>query len=276
MQQLLERGADTAARDCELNRTSLEWAVSYGYIGLVWLLLERESFTALRKNAIIYLTKLYNAFWKVDYKAVKQLLHEKETLELESISDLLLVYIPAKVGYQDVVLTFLQLGAAIEAKTAYGESALHLAAGSGHLETIELLLHHEADINSKATSGRTPLGCAARGGYIATVELLLAHGAHIDSLLGDSNKSTNAITQALYGRSTTIVKMLLKRGADVNFRDAEAHGGTLLHIVARNQHMRSQTRNIRLLLEYGAPIWKREMTRVKRPWGQQSKPTHSK
>lgn len=123
---------------------------------------------------------------------------------------------------------------------------------------LELLLHHEADINSKPTSGKTPLGCAARGGYIATVELLLAHGAHIDSLLGGSNKSTNAITQALYGRSTTIVKMLLKRGADVSFRDAEAHGGTLLHIVATNQHMRSQTRNIRLLLEYGADLEARD------------------
>lgn len=119
---------------------------------------------------------------------------------------------------------------------------------------LELFLHYAADINSKTTSGKTPPGCAARGGYIATVELLLAHGAHIDSLLGYSNKSTNAITQSSYGRSTTMVKMLLKRGADVNFRDAEEHGGTLLHIVATNRHMRCQTPNIRLLLEYGADL----------------------
>ena len=107
MQLLLERGVDTAARDCELNRTSLEWVVIHGYSTLVWLLHERGTFTAIRKNVMIYLTRLYNAIWKEDHSTLEQLHREKSILELESIPELLLVYIPAKEGYQDVLLTFL-------------------------------------------------------------------------------------------------------------------------------------------------------------------------
>ena len=257
MQLLLERGADTAARDCQLNRTSLEWAVVHGYSTLVWLLHERGTFTAIQKNVMIYLTRLYNALYKEDHETIKQLHHEKGILELESIPELLLVYIPANEGYQDVVLTFLQLGAAIEARTAYGESALHLAAGKGHLEIVELLLHHGADINSKAASGDTPLVCAAKGGSFGAIKLLLEHGAHIDSLPGDSNKSTTTMTQALYAYSK-IVSMLLKGEAEVNFRDVEAHGGRLLHIAARNERGCSQARKIKLRLKYGADLEARD------------------
>ena len=43
-QFLLETKADVAATDCDLNRTSLEWAVIQGNEGLVWLLLQHERF----------------------------------------------------------------------------------------------------------------------------------------------------------------------------------------------------------------------------------------
>ena len=254
MQQLLERGADTTATDCDLNRTSLEWAVFQEQDNLVQLLLQRVDFCATRKKQMIFLTELYEAVGKEDAKAVDKLLGRKQVLELESISELLLVYIPAYGGYDGVVLRFLQTGAAIEAKTPYGRTALHLAAERGHITTMELLLRRAANIESRTISGDTPLVCAARGGNIHAVKLLLDHGAHIDNSLVDSRTSATAITHAIYGGSTDVTRLLLEGGADVNFRDIEAHGGTLLHVVSRNQPGGSQTRNINLLIEYGADL----------------------
>lgn len=257
MQQLLARGADTTARDCDLNRLSLEWAVFQGHNSLVQLLLQRESLSVTRENLMIYLTELYNAIWKEDGKAVKKLLGRKRSQRLETVSELLLVYIPAQAGYDGVVLNFLQSGAAIEAKTPNGETALYLAAERGHIATMELLLRRAANIESRTISGETPLVCAARGGNNKAVKLLLDHGAHMDSTSVDTSTSISAITGAVYGGSRTM-RLLLEKGADPNFRDIEEHGGTLLHMVSRNQPGGSQTRRIHLLLEYGADLEARD------------------
>lgn len=61
MRQLLKRGADTTARDCALNRTSLEWAIFQGNNSLVQLLLPGQSLSVIRESTMIYLTDLYNA-----------------------------------------------------------------------------------------------------------------------------------------------------------------------------------------------------------------------
>ena len=257
-QLLLDRGADAAATDCELNRTSLEWAILQGNEALVRLLLQHVKFSAARKDMMQYLTRLYFAIWTSNDGAIKRLLQKKRNLGLESISELLFLCIPAQEGYVGVVLEFLQSGAAIEAKTQHGESALHLAAEKGHLAVIQILLDRSANIDSKTKSGDTPLMCAARGAQVAAAKLLLEHSAQLDNPLVNSDRITAAIMPSIYGRSTTIMKMLLDRGGDANHRDDEAHGGTLLHIVARNQPGGSQTRNIRTLLKYGADIEARD------------------
>ena len=254
MQQLLDKGANTAVTDCHFNRTSLEWAVLQGHKSQVRLLLDRETISATRKELMVYLTELYDAIWKENAEAVGRFFFDEELQDMESISQLLLVHIPARRGYDDVVLKFLRSGADIDAKTPYGESALHLAAEEGHLPILEMLLLHGADINSRTFSGGSPLMYAARGGKIAVVELLLDHGARIDGPLANFDTGTTAITTALYGGHTGIAKVLLKRGADANVRLAEAFGGTILHIVTKNQPGGSQTQNINLLLEHGADL----------------------
>ena len=262
VQLLLKKGADTAATDCEFNRTSLEWAVIQGNEGLVRLLLQHEKFSAAREVTMLHLTRLYDAIFTGIFtgnsEAIKKLLSHKWSLNLGSISELLLLCIPAQGGYEDVLLRFLQSGAAIEDKTQHGESALHLAAEKGHIAIMELLLHRSVGIDSKTKSGDTPLVCAARRGHVAAVKLLLEHGAQIENPLVNSDTSTTAITVSLYSGSTKIIKILLERGADANFRDNEAHGGTLLHSAARNDPGGSQIRTIKLLLKYGADLEARD------------------
>lgn len=253
MQQLLERGANTTARDCDLNRTSLEWAIFQGHNNLVQLLLQQESLSVTQENIMVYLSDLYNAIWKKDRKEVQEMLGRKRSRKLETVPELLLVHIPAQAGYDEVVLKFLHAGAAIEAKTPYGETALYLAAERGHIATMELLLRQAANIESKRISGETPLVRAARTGKNKAVTLLLEHGAHIDSPSVDSLPNTSAITGAVFGGSQTM-RLLLARGADPNFRDVKASGGTTLHMVSRNLSGDHRLWSIEILLEYGADI----------------------
>ena len=257
MKLLLKRGASTAATDRSFNRTPLEWSVLHGHRGRVQLLLQflqQGCLSATRKNVIIYLTKLYYAVWTDDEESVRTLLRVEIIHEIYRIPGLLLLCIPALRGYNNVVLKFLQSGAVVETRTPLGESALHSTAEFGHIRTIELLLHRGADINSETSLRCTPLLYAIRGERADVTKFLLDHGAYIDGHLADSIYTTTAITQSLYGSTSTITKMLLERGADVNLRDVEAHGGTLLHVVSRNQSGGSQTEKIKLLLEHGADL----------------------
>jgi ankyrin repeat protein len=48
-------------------------------------------------------------------------------------------------------------GPDINARTASGETALHLASHGGHLATIQVLVKHGADINTSDAAGNTAL-----------------------------------------------------------------------------------------------------------------------
>ena len=74
MQQLLESGADSTATDCNLHRTSFEWAVLQSHTSLMQLLLQRETFGVTRKNLAIYLRVLDYAVCKDDRVIVKNFL----------------------------------------------------------------------------------------------------------------------------------------------------------------------------------------------------------
>ena len=60
-----------------------------------------------------------------------------------------------------MVQLLLDGGAAVDATTDEGASALQLAAGSGQLEKSQLLLEHGASPDLRDTKGRTPLHHAA-------------------------------------------------------------------------------------------------------------------
>lgn len=87
------------------------------------------------------------------------------------------------------VRALLQEGASPNARNAYGQSVLMLAAGQGSGSTVQALLAAGADVAGTDTSGATALhwavGAVTVDGEraltdIATVRLLIQHGASID------------------------------------------------------------------------------------------------
>src|SRR6516162_4523053 len=73
----------------------------------------------------------------------------------------------AKKGDAKVVESLLARGADVNAKTAYGVTALLHAAGKGHVEVVRILLKHKADVNAADSFYRTnPLSEAAEGNHV--------------------------------------------------------------------------------------------------------------
>ncbi|XP_033223160.1 putative ankyrin repeat protein RF_0381 [Belonocnema kinseyi] len=91
---------------------------------------------------------------------------------------------------------------------------LHCAIHKGHLKIVELLVNRAAALEAKSAEGQTALDYSCKRANLDTVKLLLCRGAKI-------NKST--LHLAIEGYDPAVVKLLLKAGADVNYRRKVKH-----------------------------------------------------
>ena len=133
-------------------------------------------------------------------------------------------------GYIVGVHKLIQAGADVNKRDKDDYTALILAISAGHYECMALLLNAGADVNARGTSrhenDKTALHAAVSSNNIRCVELLLDAGAdvNIDIPLGESedifdpwsNEYCSVLSLASYRGYNDIVKLLLKKGANVN------------------------------------------------------------
>ena len=145
-------------------------------------------------------------------------------------------------------------GANVNARSALGNTALILAArpADSH-KMVELLLANGADVKATNNWGASALMSAAAGGDEATVRLLLKNGAdangmpsadHVGFIFGGAR---SPLMWSAYRGDMAIMKLLLDAGADPN---AEGFVGTALSQAAWN----NQTKAARLLIDRGANV----------------------
>jgi outer membrane protein assembly factor BamB len=110
----------------------------------------------------------------------------------------------AKKGDAKAVESLLTQGADVNAKTAYGATALLYAASKGHVEAVRILLKHKADVNAGDSFYQSnPLSEAADGNHLAVVKLLLDAGA---------KGADKVLVSAVKVKRVDLVRAILEKG----------------------------------------------------------------
>jgi ankyrin repeat protein len=109
----------------------------------------------------------------------------------------------------------------------------------------ELLAGRGRLIDSFSGDGFTPLALACFFGHEEAATWLVNQGASV-TLAADNKMGVAPIHAATGGRHTSLLRMLVENGADVNARQQQ--GFTALHAAAQN----GDSEAVRLLLDHGA------------------------
>lgn len=113
------------------------------------------------------------------------------------------LFAAARKGDAAAVKALLAKGVDVNAKAAYGATALSFACDKGHTEVVKVLLAHKADVNVKDTFYKaTPLTWAVQKGHAPIVKLLVEAGAE---------GSESALSYAASKNDAELVKLALER-----------------------------------------------------------------
>ena len=99
---------------------------------------------------------------------------------------------------------------AVNAKTANGETPLHLAARHGRIEVVRLLIENKADVDMKDKSGETPLHEAAKMNQKEVAGMLIQSGADINAR---DNNGMTALKLAITIHNREVVELLKSHNA---------------------------------------------------------------
>ena len=153
----------------------------------------------------------------------------------------------AEAGDEKVVKFLMEKGAKIDLKNNDGESALMRAIYYNNVEVVEQLLEHGAQPNQTNKEGMTALVYACsnflnkttKRKQMSIVKLLLKHGAQIN--FDGQSALLHTATEGNY----EIMEILLKHGAQVNMQNNEGRSALTF---ARVQS------TVQLLLDHGAQV----------------------
>jgi ankyrin repeat protein len=161
---------------------------------------------------------------------------------------------PAAYGpHPEILRVLLKAGANVNAQDDDGETALHRAAHYGYVETAQVLLEFGADKNLKDKWGNTPLMSAQAQGNSDVVKLLGGTPAATTDPGRDRPSSASpgeALFSAVQGGLLSEVQALIKKKADVNWRNAGLFNQTPIFPAAYGPHPEI----LRALLQAGANV----------------------
>lgn len=126
------------------------------------------------------------------------------------------------------------LGHGLEDERCEKSLPLIAAAEGGELSALEALLEYEPEVNRLGKNGRTALMAAARFNQLDVARTLIANGAGVDlqgfSPAGKPWKGVEGspLIEAVRGRHSEMVELLLAAGADANL--ADERGSTALKV----------------------------------------------
>lgn len=119
-----------------------------------------------------------------------------------------------KQTFSDMVM----LGYDIDEKDSDGYTPLMIAAALGKAEFAEFLINNGANVNERSYKGLTAMHRAAQEGHTQIILLLSEADALIDI---PDNEGFTPLMKAIMAEKFFAVDFLIKRGAALNFRNAD-------------------------------------------------------
>lgn len=211
VEKLVKAGAIVDERDTR-GRTALIYAAQNGSVNIVKILLAAGASTTLRDD------RGHNALRlsvEKRHSDIVRLLIESTNKELGGIPPDIMIR--AGYGAADVLAQLIAIGGDVNARDHKGATPLWHAAGVSEINT-RLLISAGADVEAQDNQETTVLIHAALFHKPECVKLLLDAGAKVDVVNKDNDTPLSAAVRHAVGKSdNTMMELLLKAGADVNY-----------------------------------------------------------
>jgi ankyrin repeat protein len=266
---LLANKADVNATD-KYSRTALHSAAFNGRTAFAKLLIQNGAKVNARDK---YGTPLTAAVEK-HRDMVELLLNNKADVQMKNGEGFAPIHLA---GDKEIAQLLLAHGAKLETIGHRGRTPLHQAAARNRNDIVEWLCSKSVKINAVDLDGQTPLliAISQTGGTeyynrnsLETIRILLRYGAEVN--YRDKEKQTLLII-AVRTRREDLVNVFLEHGADINAKDK--YGKTSLHwaVSLKNKEM------VELLVSRGADVNARDLrgrTPLYDTWGGSSADVH--
>ena len=215
------------------------------YIDIARMLIRRKC--DVDAEAINGRTALHEAVWVRCASIIRMLIRAKCDIDPVDNKYYTPLMLCAEQGFDDIMLTLLKAGSAVERKNIpEGYTALHLAAQGGHLSCVKILLQHNAQLEAKDRwTESTPIAYSVGNGHLATCRYLMEQGANL--LLKD-RVGRSLLHVAVPTGNKELITLLLANGVPVN--DVNQRKTTPL--IEALKLYRPKRQIPRLLLKWGA------------------------
>ncbi|XP_057331780.1 ankyrin-3-like [Microplitis mediator] len=243
---LLKHGVEVNKINCRQTHNSpLFWAILNEDIEIVEMIIAKGA-DVNYKNSSGKLA-IFGAVEKNNQELVNLLLAQKNVV-VNSKN----IYVPleaaAKVGNQKIFDSLVRQGATANTSYSPGETIFQIAVERGYLSTVKNILNEHSnlheDIGNKNLLASAIIGCGDE--YKEIVNLLTDHGFVVDPDYINNNK---LVAAAVYNKYYKITEDLLKLGAAVNVV-SDFHKSTPLRIACE----KNSEDFVKLLLKYGADV----------------------
>ncbi|KAJ7900422.1 hypothetical protein B0H13DRAFT_2517933, partial [Mycena leptocephala] len=229
--------------DFEVARLPLYWAAKFGFLHIVWLLLERGADINLQDG--LNGNALQAASIEGHLELVQLLLERGADVNLRGGYYGNALYAASSRGHLTLALLLLERGADVNSQGGYYGNALQVALIEGHLDLAQLLLERGADANLQGGKYGNALQAASIAGHLDLAQLLLERGADVNV---QGRQYGNALQAASITGHLDLARLLLEHSADVNAQGGEY--GNALYAASIKGHLDIA----QLLLEHGADI----------------------
>ncbi|KAL4778818.1 ankyrin repeat-containing domain protein [Aspergillus varians] len=180
-QLLLDHGADADMEDAE-GSTALQEAATHGSVDMVKLILTHQGLDPNNERWLRQ-AQFYNAVCEGEETTVRLLLEQGVDMTVRNVRGAYPLHWAAEHGHRGVASILLSVGAQVDAKDKFEETALFLACRRRNEEMVHFLLDNGADINARGWKGKeTVLSLVTAWGELQLVELLLKRGADPQSV----------------------------------------------------------------------------------------------